>query len=380
MSLTLSSREMALLGNALTITAAPLVYPRTSDWGTAVRHAIEPLLGAAKSMSVLPLGDGAFESPADDVEPWGIYVRSGFADERGDRRIGRRGPEVADMEMVHDVPGLLRSELYNEFALPYRMFQPVSIQLFFGAAPAPAALTFFRSSPRSQRFGPRAVAILELVRPVFRASVELLMGLERTRACGGLAPLVDALPEAAALCNASGQLLHESPSLARLLSAEPLAFRVRVAIAAVARSLASVVAEGTSKSAGSSLGVPAAFEVSGARSRYSVRGSLLATETPDGRGASTIVFVCAASPRAYSDGELQDRFALTTREIEVLRLLAVGRSAREVAATLGISYYTARHHVEHVLAKLGVQTRAAVAAAVAAVHCDLEQASTTWAN
>jgi DNA-binding CsgD family transcriptional regulator len=48
----------------------------------------------------------------------------------------------------------------------------------------------------------------------------------------------------------------------------------------------------------------------------------------------------------------------------VLRLLAVGRSAREVAAALGISYYTARHHVEHVLAKLGVHTRAAVAAAV----------------
>jgi len=365
MPLTLSSHEMALLGNALTITAAPLAYARTRDWGTAVRHAIEPLLGAAKSMSALPLGNGAFECPADDVEPWGIYVQSGFADERGDRRIGRRGPEVADMPMVHDVPGLLRSELYNEFALPCGMFQPISIQLFIGATPAPAVLTFFRSSPHSQPFGQRGVAILELVLPVFRASVELLIGLERTRVCGAFAPLVDALPEAAALCNASGQLLHESPSLARLLSAEALASRVRGAIANVARALASVATEGTSKSARSSLGVPPAFEVSGARSRYAVRGSLLATPILDGRGASIIVFVCAAPPRAYSDGELQDRFALTTREIEVLRLLAVGRSAREVAAALGISYYTARHHIEHVLAKLGVHTRAAVAAAVA---------------
>jgi DNA-binding CsgD family transcriptional regulator len=272
------------------------------------------------------------------------------------------------MEMVHDVPGLLRSEVYNEFVLPYAMFQPVSIQLFIGAAAAPAALSFFAASPRSRPFGQRAVAILDLVRPVFRASVELLIGLERTRLSGTFAQLVDALPDAAALCSASGQLLHESPSLARLLSAEPAASRVRAAIVSVARGLAAHAASSGSKSALPSVGVASAFEVSGARSRYAIRGSLLETETTNGLAAATIVFVSATPPRAYSDGELQDRFALTTREIEVLRLLAVGRSAREVAAALGISYYTARHHVEHVLAKLGVHTRAAVAAAVAAVH------------
>ena len=71
------------------------------------------------------------------------------------------------------------------------------------------------------------------------------------------------------------------------------------------------------------------------------------------------------TPRALSDAELRARFALTAREVEVARLLAVGRSAREVASTLGLSYYTARHHVEHVLAKLGVRSRAAVASATA---------------
>jgi len=188
-------------------------------------------------------------------------------------------------------------------------------------------------------------------------------GTEKTRTGGAMARLVDELPDAAALCSATGQVLHESPSLARLLSAEPLAARVRNSIATVARSLAGIAAEGVSKTMRSSIDAPSALEVCGARSRYSVRGSLLATAGADGR-ASTIVYVSAATPRAYSDAELQDRFALTMREIEVLRLLAVGRSAREVGATLGISYYTARHHVEHVLAKLGVHTRAAVAAAV----------------
>lgn len=367
MSLTLSSHEMALLGNALAITAAPLAYARTSDWRAAVRHAIEPLIGAAKSVTMIPLaGEPMVESPPDDVAPWRFYVDSVFPDERGERRIGRRGPEVADMEMVHDIPRLRRTALYNDFVRPYGMFQPVSIQLFLPTTPVPAAISFFRASDRSRPFGQRAVAILELVRPVFRASVELLIGLERTRRVGAFAEMVDGLPDAAALCNASGTLLHESPSLVRLLSTEPLAARVRAAIAAAARALAGHVAGGSSKSATRSVDAPSSFEVNGARTRYTVRSSILGTSNRNSRAASIIVFVGAASARALSNAELQERFALTMREIEVLRLLAVGRSAREVANTLGISYYTARHHVEHVLAKLGVHTRAAVAAAVAA--------------
>ena len=50
---------------------------------------------------------------------------------------------------------------------------------------------------------------------------------------------------------------------------------------------------------------------------------------------------------------------LTAREVEVLRLLAVGRSNREIAARLVISPKTAGNHVEHIYAKLGVSSRAA---------------------
>jgi DNA-binding CsgD family transcriptional regulator len=104
------------------------------------------------------------------------------------------------------------------------------------------------------------------------------------------------------------------------------------------------------------------IEVRGAVVRYELRGALLI----DVPRIATIFLVRAAPPRALSDAELRERFALTAREIEVLRQHAVGRSAREVASSLGLSYYTARHHVEHVLAKLGVRTRAAVAAAMQA--------------
>ncbi|MEO5875430.1 MAG: LuxR C-terminal-related transcriptional regulator, partial [Streptosporangiaceae bacterium] len=54
---------------------------------------------------------------------------------------------------------------------------------------------------------------------------------------------------------------------------------------------------------------------------------------------------------------------LTQREVEVLEQLALGRSNREIAEALCISAKTASVHVSHILAKLGVATRGAAAAA-----------------
>jgi DNA-binding NarL/FixJ family response regulator len=48
---------------------------------------------------------------------------------------------------------------------------------------------------------------------------------------------------------------------------------------------------------------------------------------------------------------------LTRREIEILRLLAAGRSDGEIAAELFISPKTASVHVSNVKAKLGVESR-----------------------
>jgi len=53
---------------------------------------------------------------------------------------------------------------------------------------------------------------------------------------------------------------------------------------------------------------------------------------------------------------------LTPREIEVLRLVAGGRSNRQIAQALAISEYTAARHVQNILAKLGVSSRTAAAA------------------
>lgn len=58
---------------------------------------------------------------------------------------------------------------------------------------------------------------------------------------------------------------------------------------------------------------------------------------------------------------------LTPREREVMVLLTSGFSQREIAAELGISYETAKHHLSNIYRKLGVGNR------VQAINAFLEE-------
>lgn len=53
---------------------------------------------------------------------------------------------------------------------------------------------------------------------------------------------------------------------------------------------------------------------------------------------------------------------LTARELEVLRLVAAGRTNRDIAADLVISEHTVSRHLQNIFAKLGVKSRAAATA------------------
>jgi DNA-binding CsgD family transcriptional regulator len=78
----------------------------------------------------------------------------------------------------------------------------------------------------------------------------------------------------------------------------------------------------------------------------------------DGDAATAVLVAAGQRParlrRAWPRG-------LSDREVEVLRLVARGRTARQVAAELVISVPTANHHIEHIYGKIGVSTRAGAA-------------------
>jgi DNA-binding CsgD family transcriptional regulator len=58
----------------------------------------------------------------------------------------------------------------------------------------------------------------------------------------------------------------------------------------------------------------------------------------------------------------RDGSPLTSREAEVLRLVATGMSNREIAGTLVLSEHTVHRHVANILGKLSLSSRAAAAA------------------
>jgi ATP/maltotriose-dependent transcriptional regulator MalT len=63
-------------------------------------------------------------------------------------------------------------------------------------------------------------------------------------------------------------------------------------------------------------------------------------------------------------GRLQsdEAHGLTARELQVLRLVAIGKTNREIASALVISEHTVARHVQNLFAKLGVSSRAAAGA------------------
>jgi DNA-binding NarL/FixJ family response regulator len=74
----------------------------------------------------------------------------------------------------------------------------------------------------------------------------------------------------------------------------------------------------------------------------------------DGGAADAVLHAAGHAVRRRRDWP----FGLTTREVEVLRLLARGHANRDIAERLHISRKTVDNHVEHVFTKLGVSNRA----------------------
>jgi DNA-binding CsgD family transcriptional regulator len=93
--------------------------------------------------------------------------------------------------------------------------------------------------------------------------------------------------------------------------------------------------------------------------RYRLRGCLVGPDTLDVESA-VLVSVERFTLEPPTPDALRDRFGLTAREAQVASLLVQRLANDEIAAKLGISSHTARHHTESVLTKVQVNSRRAL--------------------
>jgi len=264
--------------------------------------------------------------------------------------------ETFHVSDVYDLPSWRKSRAYLEWASPNGYRDGIGLAFAFDDAP-PAAIVLYRGQPDS--FTPREVGLLRLVLPAFKAGVESAQHLASRRR--DLTAWLDALPIGLVLFGPDGVTRHVNAACTLAMASDPEAERVRQAVWQTAHSLARFGSTAT-KSRPRPV-VPSARSVIATRAgRYIVQGSYVA-EGLIGPGVTICVMVECVSARGLDPTRLR-RQGLTAREIQVARLLDAGARAADIAATLGLSVRTVEHHAAHIYAKLGVHTRAALAAAL----------------
>jgi DNA-binding CsgD family transcriptional regulator len=327
------------------------------DWESQVVSGAMELLGADKCMLVIPRG-GPFQPTWRnyDAEQLRAYPA---AVARLDRKLHfwRRHAQlrVYDRQAlwrgVEDV--YYRSSYYNEHIVPARCYDAIGLAACIGVRPSEntvAKLLMHHDSPRGRTFGARGLALLRLLYPAFNAGTHayaLLLGA-RDR----LASMIDELPGALLVMEPfTGRVLHCNAELLKLLDSDPQRRLIEERLVAHGLTLP--------RRASAASAAPAA-EITTTTARYVARSTMV---QPGVLAAETLVLVAVErlTNRAPAPAEIMARSGLTRRERDIALLVAEGLSNQVIATRLGISQHTARHHVESVMAKLGVDRRAQVA-------------------
>lgn len=250
------------------------------------------------------------------------------------------------------------SEIFNDWAIPRRLHDVLALNIETGDQ-IPAAIHFYHDREYGSTFGERGLAILRILLPAFKSGVATHQRLAAHRS--QLSNVFDAAMEGYALFDVGGRQIHENQALERVLAAEPERERLRASMRALAAGFAALACRNRPRVAPCVTDIaPGTFrEIQTARGRYRMRATLV---SPGLLASDACVLIASEVPerRPLSDEKLRERYMLTTREVEVARLLADGLSTRELSAALRVSSHTARHHTENVLRKLRVRRRGEV--------------------
>lgn len=251
--------------------------------------------------------------------------------------VERNGYRMRDSPIVSDV---LEGQRYRDF-----------IALVRDTPEGDAMIWTLHRQHGGFAFGEQTTAVLGALMPSFRAGLDAYLRLGAHRAA------LDAVSEPIAAFDADGREIHRNTALSQLLASEPERALFEARLLRMGRSMRLLA-----RPAAGSRMPTATEEIQTQRGRYVLRLTAL---PPGAFGAdpALLITVQADVGTPMPDAaELRARHGLTKREVEVALLLVDGLTNEALAERLFISPHTARHHVENVLAKLGVSSRAAVAA------------------
>ena len=363
MALLLSDNEVRALGTAMTIMLSPFSYPDGEQWRGAMCGALNPLVGASGSTLELAVPNEPVIGGCPDLAralvallPPPDWMLKGFEKRR------RLGVNVAGFEDIYEVSVVKRTPFYNDVVIPNRLLEPLSLIADFPGVPMPAVLGFVFDDERgAQNRLDRNKQLLSLVVPAFHAGTSAYARMARLRT--DFAGLVDSLAVAATLVTLEGRVLDENRAMKALAQRDPEREHIRAMVRQAALGVANTVGRNR---APDWTKASRHVDIRTASGTYRVAATLVPDGFLEARSA-VIAFTEKLTPGPLDSESLASRFGLTSREIQTAQLVARGYSTRQIANEMGISFNTARRHTEHVLLKLNVHSRAAVAARLAGV-------------
>jgi DNA-binding CsgD family transcriptional regulator len=349
-SLTLSSQAQKRIAAASRVIAAPFDFESPDAWMEATAMSLRDTIGASTAGVSLPSDSGLrVMSPhfSDEIADWyrsfypllervGTFRRSARSGVITRREV--YGPHYEDMQ---------ESAYVQEFMHSIKCFDSITVGVRWsprGTTPDDVVQILLNTDDPQRPFNEAQVATARLLHPALEAGVSAYRHMRAAYA--QLGAIIDASGAACAVFSLGGQLIHCTPTLEQLLAREPYRERLSDQARHLARSF--------TPDRGSLSDVPPApctFE--GARGQYTI--ALIRVRNLGPRPTILLTVTPPPERRSFpSQDGLRERFGLTPRQAEVALLLAERYSNKEIAAALGISVHTARHHVNAVLNQFGV--------------------------
>ncbi|GLC24212.1 helix-turn-helix transcriptional regulator [Roseisolibacter agri] len=370
MTLRLTSDDARRLREATAALLAPLAGPDPRAWWRDAEARLHALFPGANAMLSMPNGT-RLRNDSQTVDPTQLQRMNEMS--RADPRTGFHGSSdpasawfnryrrahALELWTLAEGGGILESHGHDlrRNTVYHEGLAPAGFADFVCAASQNDAgemwLTVGYQRPTARRHFDDEREVVGLLLPALQVAHHALATFGARRSA--LLASLDAMGDALLVVDADGRALHHNAALQRALAGEPAREQVLAAMHALAAEVR------TLRGRAATAPVIPARTVQTALARYALRASLAPAALWGEEGLVQVALDAATPAIVTPPLAIPDALGLTAREAEVARLLARRLSNAEVAAALGVSAHTARHHTERVMQKLGAARRADVA-------------------